>query len=235
MRKNKYVYTKKDIIIGIVVIAVLLFKFRLWPLIAVGIFIGMGLLIKKTFFSTTNQAELQKDEQSPKEEPFIPQETEYDFIVKSVSFYIYDVYPDAQWIWESAKAWEQIQNGEDVYIRLNKAGGYRRIKVLVKNQSIAGIEILDEANENAVTVSNVEEREERDNSERVAFDWVDSHIAELNEKCNDVIGLGNNELVLTIKELPEEKYWEHVRDELVKAGLENVEVIPSEGIKIKLK
>ena len=60
-------------------------------------------------------------------------------------------------------------------------------------------------------------------------------IAELNEKCNDVIGLGNNELVLTIKELPEEKYWEHVRDELVKAGLENVEVIPSEGIKIKLK
>ena len=235
MRKNKYVYTKKDIIIGIVVIAVLLFKFRLWPLIAVGIFIGIGLLIKKTFFSTTNQAELQKDEQPPKEEPFIPQETEYDFIVKSVSFYIYDVYPDAQWIWESAKAWEQIQNGEDVYVRLNKAGEYRRVKVRVQNQSVIGIEVLETENHNEANVSETEEQVVKDDSERIAFDWVDSHITELNEKCNDIIGQGNSELLLTHSELPEEKYWGHVCDELVKAGLENVEMLPSEGIKIKLK
>ena len=235
MRKNNYVHTKKDILIGVGVIAVLLFKFRLWPLIAVGIFIGMGLLVKKTFFPTKNQAELQEDEQPPKVETFIPQETEYDFIVKSVSFYVYDVYPNAQWIWESPKAWEQIQKDEDVYIRLNKAGEYRRVKVRIQDQAVVGIEVLKTENHNEVNVSETEESVVKDDSERVAFDWVDSHIADLNEKCNDIIGQGNSELILTIVELPEEKYWGHVRDELVKAGLENVELLPNEGIKIKLR
>ena len=235
MRKNNYVYTKKDILIGVIVIAVLLFKFRLWPLIAVGIFIGMGLLVKKTFFPTKNQTTIQEDEQEPKIEPFIPQETEYDFIVKSVSFYIYDVYPNAQWIWENAKAWEQIQKGEDVYVRLNKAGEYRRVKVRVQNQSVIGIEVLETENHNEANVSETEEQVVKDDSERIAFDWVDSHITELNEKCNDIIGQGNSELLLTHSELPEEKYWGHVCDELVKAGLENVEILPGEGIKIKLK
>ena len=134
----------------------------------------------------------------------------------------------------NANAWNKIQNGEDVYVRLNKVGGYQKVKVCITDKNVTGIEVLS-ATVVPTDVSSVEIHSEKDDSARVAFEWVDSHIAELNEKCNDVIGQGKNELILAVSDLPEEKYWERIREELVKAGLENVEIIPEKGIKIKLK
>ena len=232
MRKNNEIYSASDTVIMTGIICVFLFMFRLWPLIAIVLIIGFFVMVKQIIARLKPQVNAPKEKQSLVEES--PVETDYEHIKKSISFYVNDVYPEAKWIWESANSKQQIETGEDVYIRLNKTGEYRRVKVLMRNKQVVGIEIA--ACENAEKIeTSTSEKVQVDNSESVAFEWVDSHIAELNERCNEVIGQGKDELILNIGDLPQEKYWEHIRDELLKAGLKNVELLPSEGIKIKFK
>jgi hypothetical protein len=40
---------------------------------------------------------------------------------------------------------------------------------------------------------------------------------------------------LLASELPEEKCWENICKELIKAGLEQINILPGEGIQILLK
>lgn len=70
-------------------------------------------------------------------------------------------------------------------------------------------------------------------NELIAFEWAESHIFELNARCNDAIGQGLTEIILTADELPARESWENVCMELQRAELEDVECI-SEGIKINL-
>lgn len=233
MRKNNSFPSVADTLICTGIICFFLFVFRLWPLVLLVLGVGLFLTGKRLVLTLKTKPNNQTIPSMTTEVIPVPTKTEYDFIVEQVSFYVNDVYPNAKWIWENANAWSKIQNGEEVYVRLNKVGGYNKVKVCITDKSVTGIEVLS-ATAVPTDVSSVEMTSERDDSGRMAFEWVDSHIAELNEKCNDAIGQGNNELVLEVGDLPEEKYWEHIREELVKSGLENVEIIPEKGIKIKL-
>ena len=234
MRKDNSFRSPNDTIVCTGIICFFLFVFRLWPLVLLvlggGLFLTGKRVVESLKIKPYNQElPLETRVQAP-----VFEKTDYDFIIEQVSFYVNDVYPNAKWIWENANAWNKIQNGEDVYVRLNKVGGYQKVKVCITDKNVTGIEVLS-ATVVPTDVSSVEIQSEKDDSERVAFEWVDSHIAELNEKCNDVIGQGNSELILEVGDLPEEKYWERIREELVKAELENVEIVPEKGIKIKLK
>ena len=102
---------------------------------------------------------------------------------------------------------------------------------------VSSIEILpEEKNEPAVeTTQQLVPKKKKDDSGRIAFEWVETHLLELNTRCNEIIGQGESELMITISELPEEKYWEAICKELKKEGLEQIEIIPSDGIKIILK
>ena len=62
---------------------------------------------------------------------------------------------------------------------------------------------------------------------------LESHVNELNDRCNEAIGKGQKELILTSEELPVKESWSNCCEELIKAGLKDVEQIP-EGIKIIL-
>ena len=73
----------------------------------------------------------------------------------------------------------------------------------------------------------------RDNYELLAFEWADAHILELNERCNEAIGQGHTELLLTADELPLTASWPSICEELRRADLRDVECV-SEGIIIKL-
>lgn len=234
MRKNNSFRSVSDTLICTGIICFFLFVFRLWPLVLIALLVGLFLTGKRALLTLKTKPNNQEVPLDSRVQAPVFEKTDYDFIVEQVSFYVNDMYPNAKWIWENANAWSKIQNGEDVYVRLNKAGGYHRAKVCITDKSVTGIEVLS-TTVVPTDVSSVGTTSGKDDSERVAFEWVDSHIAEMNEKCNDVIGQGNNELVLSVSDLPEEKYWERIREELVKAGLENVEIIPEKGIKIKLK
>jgi len=235
MRKDSSFRSVNDTLISTGIICFFLFVFRLWPLVLLVLFVGLYLtgkrLIGNLKIKPSNQEEISL---GAREQVHVFEKTDYDLIVEQISFYVNDVYPNAKWVWEKPNAWSQIKNGEDVYIRLNKVGGYQKAKVCITDKSVTGIEVMSSTGEPTDTAS-LEVEEQKGDSERVAFEWVDSHIAELNEKCNDVIGQGNSELILEVSDLPEEKYWERIREELVKAELENVEIVPEKGIKIKLK
>ena len=77
------------------------------------------------------------------------------------------------------------------------------------------------------------EEEQNENYELIAFEWVDAHIIELNERCNEAIGHGITELLLQADELPVSDSWPDICCELKRSDIEEVTVVP-EGIKINL-
>ena len=136
-----------------------------------------------------------------------------------------------------------MQNGEDVFILLNGAGGYRRAKVLLKNMAVIG---LDYCTANPAPSPNSKKAEGRkqdadqsakpviENYELLAFEWVEAHILDLNARCNEAIANGNACVLLQPQELPGKEAWQNLCEELIRAGLPNA-VCADDGIKIEIK
>ena len=89
-------------------------------------------------------------------------------------------------------------SGEDASILLNRAGGYREAVVHMSDGEVEGIEYLlpPEPQEGETG----EEPELEDgapvNYELVAFEWVDANVMALNERCNEGIAQGLNDILL---------------------------------------
>ena len=236
---SDYQKRTRDIAIILGVICFALYMFRLWPLILVVILVGGVVLLKRVLFP---QKEIQEKQEEPMQQPVIPNvyddqsvwDKKYEFAVEKISCLVAKEYPNAKWIWESANWKEFFQKDEEVYIRLNKDGDYKRARIAIQDGFVTTMEILIEE-------QSIEEAPKpipassQDESVRIAFEWVEEHLLELNERCNEIIGQGKNELVLSASELPEEKCWENICKELIKAGLEQINILPGEGIQILLK
>lgn len=106
------------------------------------------------------------------------------------------------------------------------------------NLQVVGIEYNPPAEEDAVlepedNAPEPEEEPEVQNYELLAFEWADAHIFELNARCNEAIGENLSELILLAEELPVRESWADICQELIRAGLTDVQCV-SEGIKINL-
>ena len=64
----------------------------------------------------------------------------YSLILKRVTAIVLAEYPEARWVWEAPNAPRLIELGEDVFILLNRAGGYRRAKVVIRSLKVIGIQ-----------------------------------------------------------------------------------------------
>ena len=53
-------------------------------------------------------------------------------------------YPEVRWIWENPNAKEDIMIGNPVYVLLNKAGGYRRGRVVLRNLQVFDVVFEEE-------------------------------------------------------------------------------------------
>ena len=71
------------------------------------------------------------------------------------------------------------------------------------------------------------------NYEYLAFEWVEAHVVELNEQCNESIAQRQEGLLLSAQDLPEPESWPALCQELSRNGLENCECT-DEGIYIHL-
>lgn len=223
------------------ILALLTFICRLWPillLIILGIFIAA---LRLLFLSTKNVEVI-----NPLPPLIVPppepterdlQKIAYSLILKRITSMVLAEYPDARWIWESPNAQRRIELGEEVYIVLSRAGGYRKAKVIIQNLRVVGLQYQ----EAPATPSESEEEEfddttsekPKENYELIAFEWTESHIFDLNTRCNDAIGKGLSEIMLTADELPTRESWPDICRELIRADLEDVDCV-SEGIKINL-
>lgn len=231
------------IILG--VLAFFTFMFRLWPLLILVIFCILLGAVRLMFLKA--KASMVQQEEAVKEEPSrAPNERDvrnlaYSVILTRISEMVSSEYPTAKWVWEKPNSRKLIENGEDVCIILSGAGGYRRAKVKIQNLQVVALEYLTaKLPENPERIDDVDEAEDAEsepvpvNYELLAFEWVEAHVIELNDRCNEAIGQGKSELILMSEELPTSESWGNICTELKRAGLEEVEVI-TDGIKINLQ
>ena len=228
------------IILGLVI--VLTYMFRFWPLTILAI-IAFLVVVVVRIFKKEPQENVKQEQPQERQSKLITDkdlfELEYGVLTSKISQLVEQEYPGAQWIWEKPNVRKLLQNGEDIFIRLNKAGGYRRVKVHITNLFVRGLEVMPYVNEQKVKPSEekepeiVSEEPMKVNYELMAFDWVENHIADLNERCNNAIGDGKDSILLTAEELPVQESWASICEELKRMELSAVEMIP-EGIKITL-
>ena len=102
------------------------------------------------------------------------------------------------------------------------------------SQTDAVQDAIDEVDASDTAITTEEsDAPQKESYELLAFEWVEAHIMSLNERCNEAIGQGKSELLLTADELPVPESWEDICSELYRADFCEVECT-AEGIRINL-
>ena len=240
MKKDWKRHIAYEVLVILVMLTVLMFLCRLWPIIFL-LIIGIFITALRLLFLSPKRVEVVEPLPLPAlPEPKEPTEKDvkdlaYSVILRRITELVTTEYPEARWVWEAANARQLIELGEDVFILLNRAGGFRRAHVVIQNLQVVTIEY------NCAPANPIESDDEdtdtnepqEENFDLVAFEWADAHIMELNKRCNEAIGEGMTEIILTADELPVKESWPAICKELEKNGLDDVKCIP-QGIKINL-
>ncbi len=243
MKKDWKRHIAYEALVILGMLALLTFVCRLWPILLL-IILGIFIAAIRLLFLSSMRVEVIEPLPVPQLPEPVREPTEadvkslaYSVILRRVTELVCTEHPEARWVWEAANAKQRIENGEEVFILLNRAGGYRRAKVVIQNLQVQRIDFAPKADEDPVPEPDEEESNDtgpgEENYELVAFEWVEAHIFELNARCNEAIGEGMRDIILTADELPAKKSWPDICKELSRAGLEEVQCIP-EGIKINL-
>lgn len=246
------------VILGLLLLV--MFICRLWPILLL-VILGIFIAAIRLLFLSSRRVETVEPlpiQQEPVREPTEKdvRALAYTVILRRITELVAEEYPEARWVWENPNAKQEIENNGDVYILLNRAGGYCRAKIILRNLQVVCIDYgfsnpeenpgLGTDDENTET-NGFEDDEQSEDSEAgepadevepvkenyglIAFEWVEEHILELNERCNEAMGQGFTELILVSEELPVLESWPDICQELGRAGLADVQCIPN-GIKI---
>ena len=234
--KNRQRHLAYEALVILGQLALLTFITRLWPillLIILGIFIAA---LRLLFLSSQKVEPIQPlPALPPPSSP--PQETDmqsmaYCIIQRRITQILQDKYPDARWIWENPRAKDDIMAGNPVYVLLNKAGGYRRGRVIIRQLTVMDVIFEEEKPMTDTSAPNpapssgpvppaspAEEEEDEpmpENFGLIAFNWVEAHVMELNDRCNEAIAEGLSEYLIPAEDLPVSESWEEVCKVLIR-------------------
>lgn len=234
MEKKLAKLNKAVIILGIIAILTLLF--RLWPFF----FIALALFIGARIWCRILSAKLPKESDVKRPAKRRTSRAKKG-IGEQVNMWVTADYPNAKWVWAHVDTPKRIANGEDVFIILNGAGGYRRARVNITGNIVVALEYMKapikesvpEQKLEVIPAENVAPEKQSENYDLMAYEWVEAHINELNERLNEAVGDGNSDYLLSAKELPIPESWTSVCAELKRAGVSEAECV-EEGIKIKI-
>lgn len=246
--KEKQRHIAYEALIILLMLGLLMFVCRLWPILLL-VILGIFVAAIRLLFLSSRQTPVVEPLPIPTAPPQEPTAQDmlsiaYTLILKRVSELVQREYPDARWVWESPQVKELLQNGGELFILLNHAGGYRRAKVLMTNLQVTGLVYQTAAPQTepkaaepeAVSAGEPEpdaEEPEANNYELLAFEWVEANMMSLNSRCNEAIGLGLEELILYADELPVRESWPDICRELMRNDLESVSCV-HDGIRIEL-
>ena len=227
------------------VIALLTFICRLWPLLLLVMLCLIGAAIRLLFLKVKDATTQQEPEVVSVPEPKSITERDvkdlaFSVILTRITELVEADYPKAKWVWEKPNAKALVLAGDEAYIILSGAGGYRRARPVVENLQLKSLDYMTVSQKPKEIEEDLpEDVDEEDgdaeipvNYELMAFEWAEAHVIELNERCNNAVGEGKEEMLIPADELPVPESWESICTELNRAGLENLEIVP-EGIKIK--
>lgn len=224
-------------IVGLAIIAC--FVGRFWPMVIFLVIYGLTVIVR-ALVKSRNTKPVQLAPFIPAEPIPAPTPTQRDLenlafsmICQKVTELVARDYPHARWVWEFPTAQKLIMEGREVYILLNRAGGYRRAQVLYQNLQVTGLKY------EGITVAPTEppaapspEECEPDNYSLLAFQWVDAHLSDLSSRCDEAKQNGLSHLLVSETELPVAQSWQDICTELARAGYRTQ--VLAEGIKIML-
>ena len=232
---------KKDILTILGILVAVTFIFRLWPvliLMIIGLFVSLVALLLQAEAKTEI---VEPKQTTPRQEVRTPTQKDvyslaYSVIIRRITELVLEKYPNARWIWEAPNARNLIETGKDVYILLNSAGGYCRAKVNIFNLQVTDI-VFDVSKEDesieddCLTEPDDSDEDIPENYELIAYEWVNAHIIELNNRCNEALGENRSSVLITAEELPVKESWIDICKQLKKNEIKNLECVP-EGIQI---
>lgn len=222
-------------IVGLAIMAC--FVCRFWPMVIFLVIYELAVIVC-TLVKTRKAKPVQLAPVIPAEPIPAPTPTQRDLenlafsmICRKITELVARDYPNARWVWEFPSAQKLVIEGHEVYILLNRAGGYRRAQVLYQNLQVTGLKY------EGITVAPVEppaapepEENEPDNYSLLAFQWVDAHLSDLSSRCDEARKNSLNHLLVSESELPVAQSWQDICMELTRAGYRTQ--VLAEGIKI---
>lgn len=246
-----------DVMILIGMLALLSVICRLWPILLLMI-LGIFVAALRVLCNRPEKVEVLTPVPylpEPKPSPTIKdlEQIAYSVMQARITELVAQDYPEARWVFETPEAMQEIMVGGEVFILLNRAGGYRRAGVLYQNLQAVGIDYHPDRKPESVSLNpwkegrngetesislgqaqeDFMEEPMENNYELLAFEWSEAHILELNERCNEAIGQGKNEILIPLEELPAPESWQDICRELERAGLARVKIV-TDGIIIIL-
>jgi len=151
----------------------------------------------------------------------------YGLLQRRITEELLSQYPDVRWIWEASDAMEQMKAGGELTVLLNRAGGYRKAYVTVRNLQFAGLSFMKAeapCGPAPPSSADADDGEEPKNYELVAYSWVDQNILRLNNLCQDAIADRQENFFVSDADLPEDpESWPVICEELVRRGFSGAE------------
>ena len=183
------------VILGL--LALLTYITRLWPILLL-IILGIFIATLRLLFLSCKKVEPVKPVLALPPPPQPPQESDmqsmaYAIIQRRITQILQGRFPEVRWIWENPNAKEDIMIGNPVYVLLNKAGGYRRGRVVLRNLQVFDV-VFEEEKPKGDTNPPVEPSKQdpippvsvdgeddapAENFGLIAFQWVEAHIKEM--------------------------------------------------------
>ena len=229
-------------------LALLLFVCRLWPILLLVILGIFAAALRLVFFSSpkvrpirpeqpTSVAPAPQQAVTNREAENTEDAQSFGDLQTQITRWVRQEYPNARWVWKYPDSKARFQRGEELAILLNRAGGYREASILLRGQRLFEIRYLCAPAENPRLEQPEESaspQEEQPTLEEAAsqpepsqpedyslaaFEWVESHLEELNTFCNECIAQKQDFLLLTGGDLPEPAAWPALCQELLRNGL----------------
>ena len=232
----------KGLIKILVVLLAAVLLFRLWPLapVLLLLILGQGIRLARLEYQKTHCRVV-----LPLPEGFrIPAHQPKQELCVQITDRIRRMYPEASWVWETPEGERELLERRETALLLNRAGGYRRAKIMLDDQNAVTLEFSHAPQPTASAASAPEPEQDGDLSDEedpslpenyglIAFEWVDAHLMELDHLCNEAIGRGEDSVLIPGEDLPSRESWEEVCRELARNALENTRITP-EGVRIIL-
>lgn len=243
-------------------LALLLFVCRLWPILLLVILGIFAAALRLVFLSSPKVQPIRPEQQTAassapqravKSQP-AAQNTEdaqsFGELQTQVTRWVRQEYPEARWVWKYPDAKARFQRGEELAILLNRAGGYREASILLRGQRLFEIQYLcapvdnprleqpeeaaspQEEQPSMKEAASQPEPSQPEDYSLAAFEWVESHLEELNTLCNECIAQKQDFLLLTGGDLLEPVAWPALCQELARNGLSCR--VQEEGIQIEI-
>lgn len=240
-------------------LALLLFVCRLWPILLLVILGIFAAALRLVFLSSPKVQPIQPDQQEVATH-YVPQQAvtnqdsagaedaqSFGELQTRITRWVRREYPNARWVWKYPDAKARFQRGEDMAILLNRAGGYREALIHLQGKRLFEIQYLCAPAEKPQLEEPASPQEEQPTLEEAAsqpepsqpedyslaaFEWVESHLEELNTLCNECIAQKQDFLLLTGGDLPEPAAWSALCQELLRNGLSCH--MEEEGVRIQI-